>query len=159
MIIKRYLVKNMKNALKILIGISILFLIMGCVAAFELNGLKTIEGYEDFDADGYSAYKTNIERYFCIQKIESDIDSNVSHYFENESGFNITFTPAGDNIFYTEDNEFNTYGYEEAVEIDGNNYTLSINQNTPLSSSEKELFLKDLQELNKANNLKPLEIK
>lgn len=44
----------MKNAIKILLGISILLLIMGSVAAFELNGLKAIDGYKDFDDEGYS---------------------------------------------------------------------------------------------------------
>ena len=143
---------------KILIGLTLMFLIIGTAAAFEVNELKTLPDYTDWDANGYSNYTTNSNRYFVVEKIASFDDDFKDEWFKNHTEWKYTAYPVGDNIWYAEDKTFNFYGYEEVVNIDGDNYMVSINQNSHLSPGEMNLYLKDLKELNKLNTLNPVEI-
>lgn len=144
--------------LKIILGIGILFLLIGSVAAFEINELKTIPDYTDWDANGYSNYTTNSNRYFLVEKIASLDDDFKDEWFTNHTDWEFTAYPVGDNIYYAEDRNFNFYGYEEVVEIEGEHYMVSINQNSKLSPGEMNWYLQDLKDFNKLNNLEPIEI-
>ena len=148
----------MRNILKIIIGIALLFLLIGYATAVCPDNIKTLEDYTDFDANGYSNYTTNSNRYFLIEQISSFDDDFKNEWFENHTEWEFTVIPMGDNIFYVEDDSFGFYGYQEVVNIDGDNYMVSINQNSHLSPGEKNLYLKDLKEFNKLNNLEPVEI-
>ena len=148
----------MKNILKIVIGISILFLVIGYAAAVYPDSIKPLEDYTDFDANGYSNYTTNSNRYFLVEQITSFDDDFKDEWFENHTDWKFTVIPMGDNIFYAEDDNFEFYGYQEVVEIDGNNYMVSINQNSHLSPGEKNIYLEDLKEFNKLNNLEPIAV-
>ena len=148
----------MKNIIKIAIGISMLFLLLGSAAAFEINTLKTLDDYNTWDNNGYSNYTTNSNRYFLVEKITDFDDDFKNEWFNSHPENKYTVEPAGDNIYQMADDTFNFYGYQEVVEIDGTNYMVSINQNSKLSPGEESDFLNDLKEFNKLNNLEPLEI-
>ena len=146
----------MKN--KIILGTILLFLLIGSAAAFEINSLKTVDDYADWDANGYSNYTTNSNRYFLVEKISTFDDDFKDEWFNNHPEYEYTAQLTEGNIYYIEDNTFNFYGYQEVVEIDGDNYMVSINQNSKLSPGEKDLYLNDLKEFNKLNNLEPVEV-
>ena len=86
------------------------------------------------------------------------MDDIKNDWFTNNTQFKLTVIPVEDNIWYVEDETFEYYGYQEVVEDGGEYYMVSINQNSHLSPSEKNEFLKDLQEFNKLNNLEPVEV-
>ena len=142
----------------ILLATIILLLTIGVAAAFEINTLKTLDGYNGFDANGYSNYTTNSNRYFLVEKILELDDDFKDEWFNNHTDLKFKTYPVGDNIYYAEDGTFEFYGYEEVVEIDGDYYMVSINQNSKLSPSEMNGFLKDIKEFNKLNNLEPIAI-
>ena len=142
---------------KILIGLMLMFLLIGTCAAFEVSELKTLDGYNDFDG-AFSNYTTNSNRYFCVEKMGSSMDDIKNDWFTNNTQFKLTVIPVEDNIWYVEDETFEYYGYQEVVEDGGEYYMVSINQNSHLSPSEKNEFLKDLQEFNKLNNLEQVEV-
>ena len=148
----------MRNILKIIIGITLLFLLIGYVAAACPDSIKPLEDYTDFDANGYSNYTTNSNRYFLVEKISSFDDDFKNEWFENHTEWEFTVIPIEDDIFYAEDDNFGFYCYQEVVNIDGDYYMVSINQNSHLSPSEKNLYLKDLKEFNKLNNLEPVAV-
>lgn len=148
----------MKKIIKIITAISLLFLLIGIATAFEVQDLKTLEDYTDWDASGFSNYTTNSDRYFLVEKITELDDEFKDEWFNNHTEFKFTVKPAGDNIYNIADDTFNFYGYQEVVEIDGNYYMVSINQNSKLSPSEENGFLTDLKEFNKLNNLEPVAI-
>ena len=148
----------MRNILKILISLSILFLIIGTVAAAYPDTIKPLEDYTDFDANGYSNYTTNNHRYIIVEEIGTFDEDFIDEWFNNHSDWEYKAYPVGDNIYYQEDNTFGFYGYEEAVVIDGKHYMVSINQDSKLSPSEKTEYLKDLQEFNKLNKLEPISV-
>lgn len=142
---------------KILLLTTILFLIMGTVTAFEINELKTMDDYTDWDSNGYSNYTTNSNRYFLAEKISTFDDDFKDEWFNNHPEWDYSAKLVEDNIYYTQEDNF-FYGYSEVVEIDGNHYMISINQNSKLSPGEEKLYLEDLKEFNKINNLEPVEI-
>ena len=148
----------MKNITKIIIGISILFLLLGSAAAFEINSLKTLPDYNAWDANGFSNYTTNSDRYFCVEKISTFDDDFKTEWFTTQPDIKYTANPVGDNIYQIADENFNFYGYQEVVEDNGDYYMVSINQNSKMSPSEETSFLNDLKEFNKLNNLEPVVI-
>ena len=143
---------------KILIGLLLMFLVIGTCTAFEIKELKTIPDYTDWDANGYSNYTTNSDRYFLVEKISSFDDDFKDEWFNNHTEWDFKAYPVGDNIWYAGDDTFEFYGYEEVVNIDGDYYMVSINQGSHLSPGEMKLYLQDLKDFNKLNNLEPVEI-
>lgn len=144
--------------LKILIGIGVLLLLIGSVAAFEINSLKTIDGYNSFDNNGYSNYTTNNNRYFLVEKISELDDDFKEEWFTDHPEYKYTSEPVEGNMFRVNDDTFNFYGYQEVIEADGDYYMVSINQNSKLSPSEETGFLSDLKEFNKVNSLEPIAV-
>ena len=143
----------MKKITTILIATALILLFIGTASAFEVKDLKPIEDYTAFDNSGYSNYTTNSDRFFCVEKIYSLNSNFIDEWFNNHTEVNYLVVPMGDNIFYFEDEDFEFYGYQEVVSIDGDNYMVSINQKSKLSPSEKNEFLEDLKEFNKVNSL------
>lgn len=148
----------MKKITKIIIGISMLFLLLCSAAAFEINTLKTLDDYNTWDNNGYSNYTTNSNRYFLVEKITDFDDDFKTEMFTSHPEDKYTAELVEGNIYKIADDIFSFYGYQEVVEIDGTNYMVSINQNSRLSPGEESDFLNDLNEFNKLNNLEPLEI-
>ena len=138
----------MNRILKILIGISILFLLLGITYAVDIDKLQTPKDYNDLKS-GSASYKTYNDRLFFIEKLNTP-----SVYFENSTKYMVT--PVGDNIYYSEDTAFDYYGYCEAVDLDGETYYVSLYQKSKLSPGEKTQLLNDIKEFNKLNKLEPI---
>ena len=51
----------------------------------------------------------------------------------------MTINNMGDNIYLYEDAAMGTYGYQEIVNIDGETYMVSIDQDSQLSPSEEKV--------------------
>ena len=135
---------------KILIGILLLFTIIGTATAFDVDSLKPITDYNTF-VDGCSTDQTYSARNFYVEKLYTP-----EVYFENTDDYKVN--PMGNNTFYFEDVVFELYGYQEAVDIDGETYYVSVYQHSKLSPSEEKELLDDLLEFNKVNNLEPKEM-
>lgn len=143
---------------KIGLVLVLLLLSMSIVSAFEINSLKTLDDYTKWDNNGQSNYTTNNHRYFLVEKIGTFDDDFKDEWFNNHSEYKYTVKPVGDNIFMMSDDTFEFYGYQEVIEVDGDYYMVSINQDSKLSPSEQKEFLDNLKEFNKLNNLNPIEI-
>ena len=148
---KKKLVKNMK-IWKILISVSILFLLIGVVAATDINKFQTPDNCEELK-EGVAAFTNHIDRMLYVEKVSGNYEND---WFSNTS--DMTVKDMGDNIYWYSDDALKTYGYEEIVEIDGDTYMISINQGSQLSPSEEKMLLEDMKEFNKLNNLEPVEI-
>ena len=140
----------MKKITKILIGISLILLLIGTVSAFDRDSLKPIDDCNAFK-EGSSVYKTYDAREFYVEKLYTpDV------YFENTADYKVE--PKENNTFYFEDVAFDLYGYQEAVELDGETYYISVYQHSKLSPSEEKELFEDLLEFNKINKLEPIEM-
>ena len=137
---------------KIILATIILFLTIGIVFATNIDDLKVPDGYNNLK-DGCSAYTTNGDRMIYVEKVSGDYKTD---WFTNNSDY--TVIPMEDNIYSYEDTSLEIYGFEEIITIDGDDYMVSVNQNSKLSPSEQTQYLKDLHEFNELNNLEPVEI-
>ena len=152
MIIKNFMVKNMKNITKIIIGIGIIFLCIGVVSAANLNqvfkaptGLEPM-GHNDFvDKQGHN-----------IMIIEFN-DNTKKTWFENDT----------DTVYFVEPYENNKNIYVgvsdedsyllEVVEKDGNKYI--VGSWTPNSSqSDLTKIAENLKEFSNLNKVTPIEV-
>ena len=140
----------MKTKTKLIIAIALLFLLIGTVSAFDRDTLKPIDDCKEFK-DGSSVYKTYGDREFFVEKLNTP-----EVYFQNDDDYSVK--SVGDNLYYFEDLAFKWYGYQEAVDIDGDTYFISVYQKSKLSPSEEKELQSDLKDFNKLNNLKPLEM-
>lgn len=139
--------------MKKIILILAIFLLIGTVCAAHNNEIFTAPnglhkmGYNDFvDEKGHNI---NIYNY---------TDSLKGTWFENDTsdGYLVQPYEGNPNIYiYAKDNNKDC-GILEVVEKDGNKYI--INSWTPKGSSEAKTVAHNLEEFNKLNNLKPIEV-
>lgn len=137
---------------KIIIGILLLFLLIGIAAATDIDNLKPPKECKNLQ-DGCAAFTNHIDRMLYVEKAIGDYKAD---WFTNNS--DMIVSNVGDNIYMYKDDVLKTYGYEEIVDIDGVDYMVSINQGSQLSPSEEKLLLEDMKEFNKLNNLQPIEV-
>lgn len=142
----------MKKILKILIGISILFLLLGTAYAIQNNekftapsGLHKM-GYNDFvDEKGHNIMIMNYT------------DDNIKTWFENDTDPYYLVEPySGNESFYLGVDDENDCYILEVVEKDGCKYI--IGSWTPKGAGETPTILSNLLEFNKLNKLNPINI-
>ena len=138
---------------KILILLIILCLSFGVVYAVDIDAFKTPDDFKDFQ-DGCAAYDSNPGVMLYVEKAG---DTYKQDWFTNAS--DLTVSEVNDtHIFYYESDSMWMYGYQEIIDIDGDVYLVSINQDSELSPGEKDLYLEDLIKFNELNNLEPIAV-
>ncbi len=139
---------------KLIIGLIILVACIGVVCA-----VPSITAPDGYTAAGDGFVSTSDSDVAVV--ISSWNDTNL--LYENRTDYGIS--EIEDNIYLFVDKTNNNSGVREAVEIDGDNYTISIigtnwvidhNDDNDMSKA-KELY-DDLKEFNKENDFEPLEI-
>ena len=135
---------------KIIIGILLLFLVIGTAAAVNINDLKVPVGYNE-ETEGYYYLNTDEDTHLYIGELS--LNEGV---FENDTGYAVY--SIGDKLYAFEDTAIQSYGIQEKVKINGEDYLVSIDKTTPLDNVDKTMFKEDLQTFNKLNNLEPIEL-
>ena len=138
----------MKQIIKILLLVSILFLIIGVVSAeatvndFKApNGLEPMGKYSFVDKKGH-----NID-------IVEYTDSNYKTWFENDTNYAVE--KYNDTCYLSSDDENDCY-LIELIEFNGGKYI--IYSWTPNGHGDAKVIQDNLEEFNRLNNLKPLEV-
>ena len=134
---------------KIIIGVSILFLLIGAATATQYNNLKAPSDYKNMAA-GTAEKLDNKEIYFYVGEME--LNKGI---FDNTS--DVTVTPLGDNIYQFKDTRLDDCGVQEKVKIDSKEYLVSIVDESS-SNGNINQYLNDLKSFNQMNNLKPLPV-
>ncbi len=135
---------------KILIGIGILFLLIGTVYAAHNNEifkapspLKPM-GYNDFvDEQGHN---------ILIDELDDDA---ITTWLQNDTDPEYLVQKYNDTTYIATDDENDCY-IHEVVEKDGKQYLIS--SWTPNGPNEASILKMNLEEFNKLNNLKPLDV-
>ena len=138
---------------KILIGILLLFLVIGIASASQVDSLKAPNGYEDM-ATGISEKLDNPDVYFYIGEMEfnKDVFENITNNHTNQ-----IVTPIEKNIYKFVDSELNWCGVEEKVKLDGKEYVISIIDESG-TDGDIDSYLTTMKEFNKLNNVIPMTI-
>ena len=141
----------MKTITKIIIGISILFLLTTAVSATDIDKLKVPFGYSDLK-DGLSMLNDGHTQLYIGKMSDNEgvFDSNIDEQY--------IVSDIGNNTYIFTDDLLKMYGFQEKVTIDGVDYLVSISKDSPLSNADKTLLKEDLDKFNKDNNLKPIAV-
>ena len=136
---------------KILIGIGILFLLIGSVAAFEVDEMKVPFGFSNLEGGMAMLNDGHTELYV------GQLDNNPGVFESNvEEGYIVS--DVGNNTYYFIDEVMQMYGLQEKVSIDNVDYLVSVSKDSELSNADKVLLQEDLAKFNELNNLEPLEV-
>lgn len=149
----------MEKILKILIGITIIFLLIGTVTATDINKLKVPDGWENCGDGDYHQKDpwTNggTGHNMMIQKWS---DGLKDEYYNNITSEDYAVAEKENNTYVYVDGLNGDAGCFEVVEIDGVEYFVIfwyVDNNDIEKSSETYDFL---LEFNKLNNLKPIAV-
>ena len=136
---------------EILLGIGILFLLIGSVAAIDIDDMKVPFGYSNLE-DGVAMLNDGHTELYIGKLAENPgvFESNI------EEGYVVS--DIGNNTYYFIDDGMQMYGLQEKVNIDNVDYIVSVSKDSELSNADKTLLKEDLDNFNKLNNLKPLEV-
>ena len=142
---------NDKMRWEILIGIGILFLLIGSVAAIDIDDMKVPFGYSNLE-DGVAMLNDGHTELYIGKLAENPgvFESNI------EEGYVVS--DIGNNTYYFIDDGMQMYGLQEKVNIDNVDYIVSVSKDSELSNADKTLLKEDLENFNELNNLKPLEV-
>lgn len=135
---------------KIILGITLLIFIVGIASAAHNNEIfkapNNLEpmGHNDFvDKQGHNIMIVNYTT------------ENIKTWFENDTNYNVSPFQDHDNMYLSADDENDCY-ILEVVEKDGTKYI--IGSWTPKGPTEAKVILDNLEEFNKLNNVKPVEV-
>ena len=135
---------------KILLGIGILFLIIGVVSAADIaDTFKAPSGLEKVGTNSF------VDRQGHNILISEYTDDNINTWLQNDSDPVYLVQKYNDTCYIATDDENDCY-IHEIVEKDGVKYLIS--SWTPKGPNEAQLLKKNLEEFNKLNNIKPLNV-
>lgn len=139
--------------LKILIAMSIIFLLLGVVSAeeFDVDTLQVPFGYSDLEGGTAMLNDGHTQLYVGKMSLNEEVfDSNVEEQY--------IVTDIGNDTYLFTDDLLQMYGFQEKVNIDGVDYLVSISKDSPLSNADKTLLKEDLDKFNEKNNLEPIAV-
>ena len=140
---------------KIIIGILILFLLMGMVVATDINNLKMPDKWESVSSGSYHQKDpmTNGGNGHNMM-IQKWLDSFKDEWYNNNSADAYAVKSYGENTYVYADPD--TTGCFEVVEIDGQKYFVNFWYTHPEKLDESAKTYDFMMEFNKLNNLKPI---
>ena len=133
----------MKSRTKIIIGISILFLLIGTVSAVTVDDFKAPYSFGKFNG-GQS-----------INEIDSSIQFYIYEFdaadYTSDADFDVT--PLENNTYKVFDKGFKSTGIQEKISVNGTDFTVYLFGNTDFDNLQGYL-----NQFNKENNLEPVEV-
>lgn len=140
----------MKNITKIVIGITILFLMIGVASATDL--VDIFKAPSTLEPMGTSGYVDTQGHNIMIMEYSED---NYNTWFQNDTDPVYLVQKYNDTCYISVDDENDCY-ILEIVEKDGTKYIVS--SWTPKGPDETKIIQGNLEEFNKINQLTPLPI-
>ena len=144
---------------KIIIGVLLIFLVIGIAAATDVDNLKVPEGWESIGDGSYHEIGDSPgEGSGRNMMIMEYTDSNCNEFFENGTDDYYIFKNDDGSYNFTDWTVNRDEGCFEVVEIDGNQYFLFFSSNIDNDYSSELNIFDVMLEFNKLNNLTPIEV-
>ena len=140
---------------KFMIILVLLILTCGIVSAVEYTSLKTPDNFKDFDTFGVSEKEADGRVQLTVVPVEDDTVKYMKDNGDESQDHIFKYTDFG---YSAKDHKFGYEGYTEVVELDGEQFVVSVLFESKMSPSEEKEFLTALTDFNKLNNLEPVEI-
>ena len=144
---------------KIIIGVLLMFLVIGIAAATDADNLKVPEGWESIGGGSYHEIGDSPgEGSGRNMMIMEYTDSNCNEFFENGTDDYYIFKNDDGSYNFTDWTVNRDEGCFEVVEIDGNQYFLFFSTNIDNDYSSELSIFDVMLEFNKLNNLEPVSV-
>lgn len=160
LIIEKKIGENIMKIWKIIIGISILFILIGSVSAAINSGLEAPDEFEKIDI-----WDTAIYDIYSL-KDDEEVQLQICNYTEDD--YDLLFktdteneyyvSELGNNIFMGKDNGFNDGYVLEVIDNNGEKYIVHTYLMGNPTNDEIKDSIKYLEEFNKINNVEPIEV-
>ncbi|WP_407411047.1 hypothetical protein [Methanobrevibacter sp.] len=138
--------------LLILLGV---FLTANVVCAVDYTSLKNPANFKAFDNTGLSTKETDGRVELTVVPVNENSIKYITGNGEKIEDNIYKYTDFG----YSEKHaKFGYEGYTEIVDINGEQYVVSVLFDSKMSPSEEKEFLNVITEFNKLNNLKPISV-
>lgn len=144
----------MKKLFLIMVILGI-FITASTVCAVEYTSLKNPKNFKAFDNNGTSVKETDGRVELTLTPVTDDAIKYMTGNGDKTPGNIYKYTDFGYSAKY---NKFGYDGYAEVVEIDGEQYMVSVLFESNMSPSEEKEFLDVITEFNKLNNLEPIAV-
>ena len=140
---------------KIIIGVLLLFLLIGAVSAVEYTSLKVPKNFKAFDTFGVSEKETDGRVQLTVVPVKDDAIKYMTGNGDESQDHIFKYTDFG---YSAKEGKFGYEGYTEVAEIDGEQFIVSVLFDSQMSPSEETEFLDALTEFNKLNNITPVDV-
>ena len=122
---------------------------------FETADLASPKDFKSFDKTGVYEKETDGRVKLTVVPIN---DNTIKYMTGNGEKNDDNIYKYVDFGYSAKDDKFGYEGYTEVVDIDGEQYVVSVLFDSKMSPSEEKEFLDVLTEFNKLNNLKPVAV-
>ena len=131
----------------------LLIFTIGTVTAIEYTSLKTPDNFKDFDTFGVSEKETDGRVQLTVVPVEDDAVKYMKSNGDESQDHIFKYTDFG---YSAKDHKMGYEGYTEVVELDGEQYVVSVLFDSQMSPSEEREFLTALTDFNRLNNVSPV---
>ena len=132
-----------------------IFLSTSIVCAVDYTSLKNPSDFKAFDNTGLSTKETDGRVELTVVPINDDTIKYIKGNSEKTDGNIYKYVDFG---YSAKDGKFGYEGYTEVVDIDGEQYVVSVLFESKMSPGEEKEFLNVITEFNKLNNLEPVSV-
>ena len=133
----------------------LLIFTIGTVSAIEYTSLKTPDNFKDFDTFGVSEKETDGRVKLTVVPVEDDAVKYMKSNGDESQDHIFKYTDFG---YSAKDHKMGYEGYTEVVELDGEQFVVSVLFDSQMSPSEEREFLTALTDFNRLNNVSPVEV-
>jgi hypothetical protein len=138
---------------KFMIILLLLIFTIGTVSAIEYTSLKTPDNFKDFDTFGVSEKETDNRVKLTVVPVEDDTIKYMTGNGQESQDHIFKYVDFG---YSALDHKFGYEGYTEVVELDGEQFVVSVLFDSKMSPSEEKEFLTALTDFNKLNKVEPV---
>lgn len=131
----------------------LLIFTIGTVSAIEYTSLNTPDNFKDFDTFGVSEKETDGRVKLTVVPVEDDAVKYMKSNGDESQDHIFKYVDFG---YSAKDHKFGYEGYTEVVELDGEQFVVSVLFDSKMSPSEENEFLTALTDFNKLNKVEPL---
>ena len=138
--------------LLVMLGI---FMSANIVCAVDYTSLKNPENFKAFDSTGVSEKDTDGRVQLTVVPVNDDAIKYMTGNGDKSDDNIYKYVDFG---YSAKDDKFGYKGYTEVVELDGEQYIVSVLFESQMSPSEEIEFLDVLTDFNELNNLEPIAV-
>lgn len=145
----------MNKKLILLLIVLVVFTSASLVSAIDYTTLKNPDNFKAFDNTGVSEKETDGRVQLSVVPVNDKAISYITGNGEKSDDNIYKYVDMG---YSAKDDKFGYEGYTEVIEIDGEQFIVSVLFDSKMSPSEEKEFLNALTQFNEKNKFDPVQL-